>query len=147
MRVQSSLENRYSQANFAEPRTLRPADTALTPTAPGATRDATPEAPVEASTNARFASRRPPATPSLTRRARAKDEDFEPSSAPGFTQAVEGSKPSPSFDRLDISTEARRMSADEGRRASADQVEAAKRNGTQNPAVTTQVATMLDVRV
>lgn len=147
MRVQSSLENRFQQASFAEARTLRPAETTLTPTAPGATREAKPDAPVEASSNTRFASRRPPATPALTRRAQAKDEEFEPSSAPGFTQAVEGGRPAPSFDRLDISSTARRMSADEGRRAAADQVEAAKRNGTQNPAVTSQVATMLDVRV
>lgn len=147
MRVQSSIENRFQQASFAEARTLRPAETTLTPTAPGATREATPDAPVEASNSTRFASRRPPATPSLTRRARAKDEELEPSSAPGFTQAVEGSRPSPSFDRLDISSAARRMSAEEGRRATVDQAEAAKRNGTQNPAVTTQVATMLDLRV
>ncbi len=147
MRVQSSLEHRFQQASFAEARTIRPVDTSLTPTAPGATREATADAPVEASTSTRFASRRPPATPALTRRARAKDEDLEPSSAPGFTQAVEGSRTAPSFDRLDISSAARRLSADEGRRAATEQVDAAKRQGTQNPAVTAQLATMLDVRV
>jgi hypothetical protein len=151
MRVRGSVENRIGEAALTEARGYRPADRdrVTGPVASGAPQAPALDAPVEGSRNARLDARSPnegaPRVTDARERARVVRESERPS---GFTQEPESARPSRSFDRLDISSAARRLSAEEGKRSATQATEAVARQAAQpSPAMTATIASTLDLRV
>jgi hypothetical protein len=152
MRVRSSVENRFQEAALTEARGYRPADRSRVtgPVTPEPPRVSAADAPVEGSKNAKLEAKgggegTSPRVMDGREKARVARESERPSS---FTQEPESARPSRSFDRLDISSNARRISAEEGRRAAADATTAvAKQAANPTPAMTTTLASTLDLRV
>jgi hypothetical protein len=152
MRVRSSVENRFQEAALTEARGYRPADrTRVTgPMTPEPARVTALDAPVEGSTNSKLDARNGEATSGARatdgrEKARVARESERPAS---FTQEAEGARPSRSFDRLDISSTAKRLSAEEGKRAASEATSAVARQATQpSPTMTATLASTLDLRV
>ena len=152
MRVRSSVENRFQEAALTEARGYRPADRSRVtgPVTPEPSQAGALDAPVEGSKNAKLEAKsgEEGASPRVMdgrEKARVARESERPS---GFTQDAEGTRPSRSFDRLDISTNARRLSAEEGRRAASDASNAvASQAAKPSPAMTATLASTLDLRV
>jgi len=152
MRVRSSVENRFQEAALTEARGFRPADRSRVtgPVTPEPPRASALDAPVEGSKNAKLEPKNGDegATPRVMdgrEKARVARETERPS---GFTQEPESARPSRSFDRLDISSTARRLSAEEGKRAAGQAEQAVARQATQpSPAMTATLASTLDLRV
>jgi hypothetical protein len=91
--------------------------------------------------------RTPQQSGAVPARASRKQSAEDSPTAAGFTQGVEGSKLSNSTDRLEISSAARRKSADEGQRADTDTKQAVARVATTSPTHTAMIASTLDLRV
>ncbi len=149
MRVRSNVESSLRQSSFTDGRNVKAADFMAAPvtTTPITTdREAPSAAPVTASTSAKFSTRTPQSAGGAPARS-AQIIKTEQAAPGGFTADVEGSKPANSRDRLELSTAARRKSADESSRATTDAKQASVKVGTTSVAVTATVATMLDIRV
>jgi hypothetical protein len=151
MRVRGSVENRVLEGALTEARGYRPAerDRVTGPVSSGSSQAPALDAPVEGSKNARLEARNPgdggPRVTDSREKARVVRESERPS---GFTQEPESARPSRSFDRLDISSAARRLSAEEGKRSAEQADRAVARQAAQpSPAMTATLASTLDLRV
>ena len=147
MRVRSSIESSLRQAALLDRRVPKPSEPLATAAPVSTERDAANAAPVTASASTKMGTRSPQQPGAVPARSSREASDDDSKTQAGFTQGVEGSKHGNSMDRLEISSAARRKSADEGLRADTDAKQAVTRVATTSPTQTAMIASTLDLRV
>ncbi len=149
MRVQASVDQALRQPLRVDPTAVKSTERSATTTPITMERETTNGEPVLATSTSRFTSRNPPPqVPQVgirRKRLGGQTEDAE-TQRRGFTQPVEGPRTVNSADKLELSSAARRISANEGQRTETDAKEAVASVGTTSPTATATLATLLDVQ-